>query len=97
MGYALFQVIDFIFDIYIDILIASAVFSWLCAFNIVNVRNRFVFLVGDFLHRMTEPILGHVRKFLPNFGVVDVSPIAVYVIIYFIRSFMWQVYANTYL
>ncbi|WP_332060567.1 MULTISPECIES: YggT family protein [unclassified Bartonella] len=97
MIYALLQVIDLIFKIYIDILIASVIFSWLCAFNIVNMRNRFVFLIGDFLYRVTEPVLVRIRRFLPNLGAVDISPIAVFMIIYFIRTFMWRAYANMYL
>ncbi|ATP11809.1 YggT family protein [Bartonella henselae] len=94
MVYALLQVIDLIFNIYIDILIANVIFSWLYAFNIVNTRNRFVFLVGRFLYRVTEPVLAPIRQFLPNFGAVDISPIVVFLIIYFIRNFMWYVYAG---
>ncbi|WP_455475840.1 YggT family protein [Bartonella sp. B17] len=93
MIYALLQMVDLIFNIYIDILIASVIFSWLCAFNIVNARNRFVFLIGDFLYRATEPILSRIRRFLPNLGAVDISPIVVFLIIYFIRVFMWRAYA----
>ncbi|EJF81320.1 YGGT family [Candidatus Bartonella washoeensis] len=97
MIYALLQVIDLIFKIYIDILIASVIFSWLYAFNIVNTRNRFIFLIGNFLYRVTEPILGRIRRFLPNLGAVDISPILVFIIIYFIRTFMWRAYAGMYL
>ncbi|WP_019220739.1 YggT family protein [Bartonella senegalensis] len=94
MVYALLQVIDLIFNIYIDILIANVIFSWLYAFNIVNTRNRFVFLVGRFLYRVTEPVLGPIRRFLPNLGAVDISPIVVFLIIYFMRNLMWYVYAG---
>ncbi|EJF83224.1 YggT family protein [Candidatus Bartonella washoeensis] len=97
MIYALLQVIDLIFKIYIDILIASVIFSWLYAFNIVNTRNRFIFLIRNFLYRVTEPILGRIRRFLPNLGAVDISPIVVFIIIYFIRTFMWRAYAGMYL
>lgn len=97
MVYALLQVIDLIFDIYIDILIASVIFSWLYAFNIVNARNRFVILIRSFLHRLTEPVLSRIRQFLPNFGTIDISPVIVFIIIYFIRMFMWRAYANMYL
>ncbi|WP_317992731.1 YggT family protein [Bartonella gliris] len=97
MIYALLQVIDLIFKIYIDILITNVIFSWLCAFNIVNTRNRFVFLIGNFLYRVTEPILGRIRRVLPNLGAVDISPIVVFIIIYFIRTFMWHAYAGIYL
>ncbi|WP_336278893.1 YggT family protein [Bartonella sp. CB175] len=96
MIYALLQVIDRILDIYVYILVASAVFSWLCAFNIVNMRNRFVFLIGNFLYRATEPILGRIRRFLPNLGMIDISPIVVFIAIYFIHTFMWRVYYGMY-
>ncbi|KEC55681.1 YggT family protein [Bartonella koehlerae] len=94
MVYALLQVIDLIFNVYVDILIANVIFSWLCAFNVVNMRNRFVFFVGRFLYHVTEPVLRPIRHFLPNLGAVDISPIVVFLIIYFIRNFMWYVYAG---
>lgn len=97
MVYALLKVIDLIFDIYIDILIANVIFSWLYAFNIVNARNRFVILIGNFLHRLTEPVLSRIRQFLPNLGTIDISPVVIFIIIYFIRIFMWRAYANMYL
>ncbi|UNE54527.1 YggT family protein [Bartonella machadoae] len=97
MVYALLQVIDLIFNIYIDILIVSVIFSWLCVFNIINARKRFVILIGSFLYRLTEPILSRVRRVLPNFGTIDISPIVVFLIIYFIRTFMWRAYAGMYL
>ncbi|MBX4335420.1 YggT family protein [Bartonella raoultii] len=97
MVYALLQVIDLIFDIYIDILIASVIFSWLYVFNIINARNRFVVLIGNFLYSLTDPVLSRIRKILPNFGAIDISPIVVFVIIYFIRTFMWRAYASMYL
>ncbi|GAA4663707.1 YggT family protein [Bartonella pachyuromydis] len=97
MVYALLQVINLIFDIYIDILIASVIFSWLYTFNIINARNRFVILIGNFLHRLTEPVLSRIRQFLPNLGTIDISPVVVFIIIYFIRVFMWRAYENMYL
>ncbi|WP_455466271.1 YggT family protein [Bartonella sp. B39] len=97
MAYALLQVIDLIFNIYIDILIASVIFSWLYVFNIINARSRFVVLIESFLYQMTEPILSRIRRILPNFGTIDISPIVVFIIIYFIRIFMWRAYAGMYL
>ncbi|WP_375684352.1 MULTISPECIES: YggT family protein [unclassified Bartonella] len=97
MIYALLRTIDLIFEIYIDILIASVIFSWLYVFNIINSRNRFVVLIGSFLYRLTNPILSRIRQILPNFGTIDISPIIVFIIIYFIRTFMWRVYSNMYL
>ncbi|WP_375624670.1 MULTISPECIES: YggT family protein [unclassified Bartonella] len=97
MIYALLRTIDLIFDIYIYILSASVILSWLYVFNIINSRNRFVVLIGSFLHRLTNPVLSRIRQILPNFGTIDISPIVVFIIIYFIRTFMWLVYANMYL
>ncbi|MBB5073324.1 YggT family protein [Bartonella callosciuri] len=93
MVYILLQVIDFIFNIYIDILIANVIFSWLYVFNIINARNRFVVFIGSFLYRLTEPVLSRIRQVLPNLGTIDISPVVVFIIIYFIRIFMWRAYA----
>ncbi|WP_208437808.1 YggT family protein [Bartonella taylorii] len=97
MVYTLLKVIDLVFGIYIDILIASVIFSWLYVFNIINARNRFVVLIRSFLYRLTEPVLSRIRQILPNLGTIDISPVVVFIIIYFIRTFMWRVYANIYL
>lgn len=94
MIFALLQVIDLIFSVYIFILIASAIFSWLYAFNIVNPRNPLIAAIGNFLYLATEPVLAPIRRFLPNLGSIDISPIVVFLIIYFIRIFMWRAYAG---
>lgn len=86
---ALFRTIDFALEIYIWIIIASAVFSWLYAFNVVNSRNPFVASVGEFLFKVTEPALRPIRRFLPDLGGIDISPIILFIIIYFIRQLMW--------
>ncbi|WP_375617099.1 YggT family protein [Bartonella sp. AP58NXGY] len=97
MVYALLQTLAWIFDLYIYILISSVIFSWLYVFNIINSRNRFVILIGNFLYRLTNPVLSPIRKILPYLGTIDISPIVVFIIIYFIRNFMWRVYASMYL
>ena len=94
MIYALLSVIDIIFSVYIFILIAGAVFSWLYAFNIVNPHNPLIAAIGNFLYRSTEPVLAPIRRILPNLGSIDISPIVVFLIIYFIRIFMWRTYAG---
>ncbi len=60
-------------------------------------RNRFVVFIRSFLYHLTEPILSRIRQILPNLGTIDISPVVVFIIIYFIRTFMWRVYANMYL
>jgi YggT family protein len=94
---AIFRTIDFALEIYIWIIIASAVFSWLHAFNIVNSRNQFVASVGEFLFRVTEPALRPIRRFLPDLGGIDISPIVLFIIIYFIRQLMWTSIAPLFL
>ncbi|PWE55129.1 hypothetical protein DEM27_16940 [Metarhizobium album] len=87
---ALFQTIDLALNIYTWILIASAVFSWLYAFNVINANNQFVNSVTLFLYNVTDPVLRPIRRLLPNLGGIDISPIILLLIIFFIRSLMWN-------
>jgi YggT family protein len=86
---ALFQTIDLALNLYTWILIASAIFSWLYAFNVINSSNQFVDAIGRFLYNVTEPVLRPIRRIMPNLGGIDISPIIVLLLIFFIRSFMW--------
>ncbi|NKN36956.1 YggT family protein [Agrobacterium sp. a22-2] len=87
---ALFQTIDLALNLYTWVLIASAIFSWLYAFNVINSSNRFVSSIGMFLFNVTEPVLRPLRRILPNLGGIDISPIVVLLLIFFIRSLMWN-------
>jgi YggT family protein len=87
---ALFQTIDLALNLYTWVLIASAIFSWLYAFNVINASNRFVSSIGTFLYNVTEPVLRPLRRVLPDLGGIDISPIVVLLIIFFIRSLMWN-------
>ena len=87
---ALFQTIDLALNLYTWILIASAIFSWLYAFNVINSSNQFVNSVGRFLYNVTEPVLRPIRNMLPNMGGIDISPIILLLIIFFLRSLMWN-------
>ena len=82
---ALFEVIYLALDFYIWIIIASAIFSWLYAFNVVNMRNQFVGMIGNFLHQMTEPALRPIRRIMPNLGSIDISPIVLIFGIFFLQ------------
>jgi YggT family protein len=82
---AIFLVIDLALQLYIWIVIAMAIFSWLIAFNVVNTRNSAVGMIGDFLYRITEPVLHPIRNMLPNLGGIDISPVILFLIIVFIR------------
>ncbi len=62
--------------------------SWLTSFNVINTHNRFVYLVGDFLYRITEPALKPIRRFMPQLGGLDISPIILILAIYFVRNIM---------
>jgi YggT family protein len=82
---ALLDVILIALQLYIWLLIAQAVLSWLIAFNVVNTRNQFVAMVWDFLYRITEPALGPIRRMLPNLGGIDISPVILILLIIFIE------------
>ena len=82
---AILDIILLVLQIYIWLLIAAAVLSWLIAFNVVNTRNQVVAMIGDFLYRITEPALRPIRNFMPNLGGIDISPVILFLIIIFIQ------------
>ena len=82
---AVLDVVLLALQIYVWILIASAVLSWLIAFNVINTRNQFVSTVWDALYRVTEPVLRPIRERLPNLGGLDISPIILILIIMFLQ------------
>ncbi len=88
---AVLMLVSQLIGFYIWIIIASAVLSWLVAFDVINMRNRFVYLVGDALNRMTEPVYRRIRKFLPDMGGLDLSPLILIFGLIFIRNLMWEV------
>lgn len=84
-------------QIYVWILIVSAILSWLIAFNVINTRNQFVSTVWDMIYRLTEPALRPIRQRLPNLGGIDISPIILLLIIYFIQSVILRyIYPNVF-
>lgn len=85
---ALIQTIVFALDIYWWFIIASAILSWLFAFNVINGRNQFVATVADFLYKVTEPALRPIRRVLPDLGGIDISPIILLLILFFLRQFL---------
>jgi len=85
---ALIQTLVLAIDIYWWLLIAAAIFSWLYAFNVVNPRNQFVGTIGNFLYRITEPALRPIRRVLPDLGGIDISPIVLLLVLFFIRQFL---------
>ncbi len=85
---ALIQTIVMALDLYWWVIIASAIFSWLYAFNVVNSRNQFVGNIGNVLYRLTEPALRPIRRFMPDLGGIDISPIILLLILFFLRQFL---------
>ncbi|MGE4220224.1 MAG: YggT family protein [Alphaproteobacteria bacterium] len=87
----LIQVLRIVLSIYMWCIIISAVLSWLVAFNVLNTSNRFVYMVGDFLYRITEPALRPIRRVLPNLGGIDISPVVLILILWFIDAMLVQI------
>lgn len=85
---ALIQTVILALDLYWWIIIASAIFSWLYAFNAVNPRNQVVGTIGNALYRLTEPALRPIRRILPDLGGIDISPIILLLILFFLRQFI---------
>jgi YggT family protein len=84
--------LDTIINIYIWLLIGSAVLSWLIAFNVVNTRNPIVHSVGEFLYRVTEPVLRPIRNMLPHLGGIDISPVILIIGLLFLERFIFWAY-----
>jgi YggT family protein len=82
----LLSFISYLLTLYVYVLIAAAVMSWLIAFNVVNPRSPVVSTVGQFLYRVTEPVLRPIRNILPNLGGIDISPVIVILIIIFLQN-----------
>lgn len=82
---AILDVILLALDLYVWIVIAAAIFSWLIAFNVVNTRNQFVGMIGEALWRLTEPAIRPIRRFLPNLGGIDISPVILLLLIFLIQ------------
>ncbi len=78
--------ISYLLRLYVYVLIAAAVFSWLIAFNVINIHNQIVASIGRLLFGLTEPVLRPIRNALPSMGSIDISPIVVILIILFIQS-----------
>lgn len=77
-----------VIKIYVYLLIGAVVMSWLVAFGVVNTSNRFVYLVYDFLYRITEPGLRPIRRFMPNLGGIDLSPLVLLLLLFFLQSLL---------
>ncbi len=90
---SIFILLDSIITIYLWIIIVNAVLSWLVAFNILNTQNRFVFSVLDATYKMTDPVLNRIRRFIPTFGSIDVSPVILILLLMFLRNIIFEIFA----
>lgn len=82
------NVVDVLLGLYWWIVIVSVVMSWLVQFNVINTQNRFVYMIGSAVNQMTEPALRQIRRVLPIFGGLDLSPIALLLGIYLVREYL---------
>jgi YggT family protein len=82
----LLRFIDYLIDLYKWVVIASVIFSWLIAFNVINPYNNFVRTLWNALNRLTEPLLQPIRRVMPDLGGLDISPIILFIGLYFIQS-----------
>ena len=85
---AVFYLVLQILKLYSYVVIANVLISWLIAFNVLNTQNRFVYSILEMTYRLTDPILYRIRRFLPNLGSFDISPIILLLLIWFIEMCM---------
>ena len=85
---AIFYLALQILKIYSYVVIANVIISWLIAFNVLNTQNRFVYSFLELTYRLTDPILNKIRRFLPNLGTLDISPVILLLLIWFIEMCM---------
>lgn len=88
MGYAIVQLLAAILQLIVVLIIAQAILSWLIAFNVVNMRNRVVYQIARFLDQITDPLLRPFRRVIPSFNGIDISPIALLLLIMFLQTLL---------
>ena len=90
---SIFILLDNIITIYLWIIIINAILSWLVAFNVLNTQNRFVFSVLDATYKLTDPALNKIRRFIPTFGSIDISPVVLILLLMFLRNIIFEIFA----
>ena len=90
---SLLMLFDSVVSLYIWILIINAIISWLVAFNVLNTSNRFVYSILDISYKLTDPPLNYIRRFLPNLGSIDISPIVLILGLMFLRNLIFEMFA----
>ena len=90
---SLFILFDNVVGLYIWILIINAIISWLVAFNVLNTSNRFIYTILGVSYKLTDPPLNYIRRFLPNLGSIDISPIVLILGLMFLRNLIFEMFA----
>ena len=90
---SIFILLDNIITIYLWIIIINAILSWLVAFNVLNTQNRFVFSILDVTYKLTDPALNKIRRFIPAFGSIDISPVILILLLIFLRNLIFEIFA----
>ena len=90
---SIFLLVDSIIIVYIWLIIINVILSWLVAFNVLNTQNRFVFAVLNATHQLTDPVLNKIRRFIPNLGSIDISPVVLILLLIFIRNLFFELIA----
>ena len=86
---AIYLLVYELLNIYKYIVIVNVIISWLVAFNVLNTHNRFVYSILELSYKLTEPMLNKIRRFLPNLGSLDISPVILLVLIWFLQTCMY--------
>ena len=90
---SIFLLVDSVINIYIWLIIINVILSWLVSFNILNTQSRFVFAILNATHQLTDPVLNKIRKFIPNLGSIDISPVVLILLLIFIRNLLFELLA----
>ena len=90
---SIFILLDSVITIYLWIIIINAILSWLVAFNVLNTQNKFVFSVLNVTYKLTDPALNKLRRFIPMFGSIDISPVILILLLMFLRNVIFEVFA----
>jgi YggT family protein len=91
---SLLILIDTVISLYTWMIIVSIILSWLIVFNVINTYNQFVAMVRDFLYRITEPALAPIRRFMPDLGGIDLAPLVLILLLFFLRNLLHEGYSK---
>ena len=86
----LIEIVKYVVNIYVYVIIVWVVTSWLVAFDVINLRNNFVRMIYDVLNRLTDPVMRPIRRILPSLGGLDLSPLIVFILLMFIQRLLLE-------